>query len=810
MSTMILKAQVGFTPNGAQGSTPPTGTSNTCEAYTVTAGLFAYDPVIVDGEVTFTVPTNVFDLNTIRLVAQYSDNALSDLGDATAIFDYQITTISAVEKKFIVKLKNDVDYSDNYNGKYYKVGYSIQVSNPMTGYNFTIEWGNGGVVSSSLPLGLPPILKGTCIKSINDFNQTSQGTTVQGNVVTNDHSEDGSVITITGATFDGTPVTLGSSTTIPGKGTLIINSDGSYTFVPDPNFTGTVPAITYQTSNGNDTGGGNLTIDVIKITDSGSNATPVANDDAVYTYSAITVTGNLLNNDYDANGNNISITGVTGGSLGSPMTVQGQQPVYDSNGIFIGYVTVTAGQLTINSNGTYTFVPAPGFYGTVNPVTHTVSDGSAADTATLNITVTANKNVVYANNDSDVQPQGVDHTGNVLANDFNPNAGTGPFNVSSASFSVNGGSSQPLTVGAPTTIPNVGTLTLNANGTYTFDPLPTFVGNISVPYTVCNSANICSTAALNLTSTAVKIVANDDIFSASPIDTTIGGDTPSVFINDTYGSNGAVNSTNSTVSQIGIWPNGVTMNPDGTITVAAPTATNSGTTPDEYTLTYQICDKVNTVPSNCDTATVTINVANNLTTTTDIGSGPTGTAFTAIANVVSNDSLNNEIPVIGNAPGQVTLSTTGTGNAGITFNPSTGAVDVAALVLPGTYTFQYQICVNGANPVLCKTETVTITVGAPVACYNPVNNIAAGTDTKHGITLLKRAGTENGNWPMVRKSAHTVLESNTKGFVVTRVANPITAISNPVEGMMVYDTTAKCLKIYSDGVWNCFSTPACP
>jgi len=96
-------------------------------------------------------------------------------------------------------------------------------------------------------------------------------------------------------------------------------------------------------------------------------------------------------------------------------------------------------------------------------------------------------------------------------------------------------------------------------------------------------------------------------------------------------------------------------------------------------------------------------------------------------------------------------------------------------------------------------------------CYNDANTGVSGVDSKQGITLLKRAGTDNGNWPMIRKSAHTVLESNTKGFVLTRLTTAqVNAIVSPQEGMMVYDTTAKCLKLYNGTAWNCFSTPACP
>lgn len=96
-------------------------------------------------------------------------------------------------------------------------------------------------------------------------------------------------------------------------------------------------------------------------------------------------------------------------------------------------------------------------------------------------------------------------------------------------------------------------------------------------------------------------------------------------------------------------------------------------------------------------------------------------------------------------------------------------------------------------------------------CYNNANTGAAGVDTKFGITLLQKAGSNNNNWPMSRKSAHTVLESNTEGFVLNRLTTAqVTAITSPQEGMIVYDITAKCLKIYDGTAWNCFNTPTCP
>ncbi|AZB07670.1 DUF11 domain-containing protein [Chryseobacterium sp. G0162] len=130
----------------------------------------------------------------------------------------------------------------------------------------------------------------------------------------------------------------------------------------------------------------------------------------------------------------------------------------------------------------------------------------------------------------------------------------------------------------------------------------------------------------------------------------------------------------------------------------------------------------------------------------------------------------------------------------------------------GSYTVTSSISGGLRDPYLDNNQsTLTPLIAGRAVCYNDPLLNGTGTNSKFGITTLQRAGTSGGNWPMVRKSAHLVLESNNKGFVITRMTSTeITSITIPVEGMMVYDSTEKCLKVYADNVWSCFSTATCP
>ena len=177
---------------------------------------------------------------------------------------------------------------------------------------------------------------------------------------------------------------------------------------------------------------------------------------------------------------------------------------------------------------------------------------------------------------------------------------------------------------------------------------------------------------------------------------------------------------------------------------------------------------------------------------------------TSISNVCPATTANLTSITASNKPSGTTLSWH-------TASPATTANEISGnMVAGGTY---YASFYDSVGNCYSPTTAVTVTING-CACYNLPNTLSAGPDSKHGITLLKRAGGTSTDWPMLRKSAHTVLESNTKGFVITRMTtSQINSIAAPQEGMMVFDTNLKCLKINTTGLssgWSCFNAPACP
>jgi hypothetical protein len=207
----------------------------------------------------------------------------------------------------------------------------------------------------------------------------------------------------------------------------------------------------------------------------------------------------------------------------------------------------------------------------------------------------------------------------------------------------------------------------------------TTAGNYTPQYRICSQAapTICSTATVTVPVFAINAV-NDN---GATINSVIGGTSiANVLVNDTL--NGAAATTsNVSITPVGSWPAGVTLNTStGAVSVAPGTAAGN------YTPQYRICSQ--TAPAICSTATVTvpviaINAVNDSGTTINGASGGT-----SIANVLVNDTLNG----VAASTSTVTISAVSTWPTGITLNTGTGAVSVAPGTAAGNYTPQYRIC----------------------------------------------------------------------------------------------------------------------
>jgi hypothetical protein len=223
----------------------------------------------------------------------------------------------------------------------------------------------------------------------------------------------------------------------PSHGSLTLNANGSFTYVPQAGFSG-IDSFTYRItdSNGMQSLPATVTINVL----------PVA-----------------LNDKYRAKaGSTLSVAapGVLGNDIGT-----GLQASLVSG--------PTHGVLTLNSDGSLSYTPAAGFSG-IDSFTYKAVDSSSLASAAAMVTITVFPVAVA---DSYVTPRDVPLVvsagSGVLANDL----GTG------------------LTLGSVTALPTHGSLTISSDGSFTYTPNFGYVGSDSFKYTCRDSAGNLSAPA---------------------------------------------------------------------------------------------------------------------------------------------------------------------------------------------------------------------------------------------------------------------------------------------------------------------------
>ena len=214
------------------------------------------------------------------------------------------------------------------------------------------------------------------------------------------------------------------------------------------------------------------------------NDAPVADGDTFTTNEDTPLTGNVLANDTDIDGDALTASLVDGPAHGT---------------------------LALNANGTFTYTPSANYIG-ADSFTYTASDGTVTSSiATVSITVSPVNDAPVANDDTFTTNEDTPLAGNVLTNDTDIDADT-----LTASL-VDG--------------PTHGTLTLNANGSFTYTPNGNYSGADSFTYTATDGTVTSSIATVTITVSPVNDapVANGDTFTTNE-DTPLAGN---VLTNDT-------------------------------------------------------------------------------------------------------------------------------------------------------------------------------------------------------------------------------------------------------------------------------------
>jgi large repetitive protein len=421
-----------------------------------------------------------------------------------------VTTASAGNGTVVIRPDGTIDYTPapDFNG-----------TDIIT---YTISDGNGGTATATVSVIVgaqndPPV-------AVNDAASTNEDTPVTVSVLANDSDVDGNPLTVTTASSP--------------NGTVVINADGTITFTPATNFNG-LATISYTISDGQGgTATATVTVDVNPVND-----LPVAANDQANTVEDTPVTVAVLANDSDVDGNPLTVTAAT-----SP-----------------------DGQVTINPNGTVTFMPNPNFNGTTT-VTYTISDGNGGtSTATVTLTVAAVNDVPVANPSSATTDEDVPLTLTPLANDSD----------------ADGNALMVTAVSAQN-----GIVTINADGTVGYVPNPNFNGTDVVTYTISDGQGGTATSTITVIVNSVNdvpVAANDSV--TTPED---GPVTIAVLANDTDADGNPLTITAASS------PNGaVVINADGTISFT-PNPNFNG----PATITYTISDG----QGGTATATVSVNV----------------------------------------------------------------------------------------------------------------------------------------------------------------------------------------------------------
>lgn len=255
---------------------------------------------------------------------------------------------------------------------------------------------------------------------------------------------------------------------VSANGTVTDLGDGTVSFLPDPDFNGET-SFTYTVTDPD----GNLDTGEVTVLVSPVNDAPVALDDTDTTDLDTAVTVDLLANDSDLDGDELTVTAAT--------------------------VPALQGTLVDNGDGTVDFIPAAGFIGDAT-ISYTIADPGGLTASALHTVTVSPKDVdPIANPDTAETPEDTAITIDVLDNDSDPQG-------------------DPLTLTEATVPAEQGTVEIVENELL-FTPAPDFNGPCTITYFIEDPDGNSAEGSVSVEVTPV----NDDPVAADDTDTTPAG-----------------------------------------------------------------------------------------------------------------------------------------------------------------------------------------------------------------------------------------------------------------------------------------------
>ena len=169
-----------------------------------------------------------------------------------------------------------------------------------------------------------------------------------------------------------------------------------------------------------------------------------------------------------------------------------------------------------------------------------------------------------------------------------------------------------------------------------------------------------------------------------------------------------------------------------------------------------------------------------------------------------------------------TAVVSGGASSGITGTVAGSINDVISLPVGGKVTYTVKVHIPAS---LTGNLTNIVSIASPPDSndLDPNNNIATDTNINVGTCVRPGDFTSDGQptkigittqtkqqlWPGNIPNGFLALESKDKGMVISRVLNSA-KITDPKEGMLIYDITDKCVKLHNGTVWNCIKNTCDP